>query len=267
MHTTVGLKRENHFLPVCYQKGFADSTGRVWVKFAGDAQPEHKHPRSVGKKTNFYVRTMNGFEDDKIEDFFNKSVENDFAILSQRVKREQNRLSNLTVREQKALLSFVASQAVRIPANKGCMEEQSGHQLRTNEFLFEMGKQLRAIIGSWIGDPPSFEFYTSLPFVEDRFITGDDPVVLEIAKENSVWTPTDNARIAVSPIQEILEARGALFTVALSPYVCVSLRPHQGGETTLPPRTMEPSAVRRFNAKIRGQCQLFTLARDEASLA
>ena len=60
MHTGVRLKRDNHFLPVCYQKGFADSSGKVWVKFAGLEKPEHRYPRSVGKETNLYVRTRSG---------------------------------------------------------------------------------------------------------------------------------------------------------------------------------------------------------------
>jgi Protein of unknown function (DUF4238) len=267
LQTAASLKCDNHFLPACYQRGFTDSSGRVWVKFAGQEEPEHRYPRSVGKQKDLYVRSTGGVEDDKFENFFSKEIENDFARLSQRIKKEQNQLLNLTGKELGALGIFVASQAVRTLANKQCMEEQVGRPLNTNEFLDQMGKQAKAIISSWGAAPPGFHFYTSLPYVGEHFITGDNPVVLEVTKiDNPASRPRDEPQLAITSIQEILNNPAVSFEVALSPCVCVFLRGGGGGEAHLRPRTMEPSELRRFNAFIREQCKLFTLARDKESL-
>jgi len=263
----IGLRRDDHFLPVCYQKGFTDSSGRVWVKFANRQIPKHLYPGSVGWQRNLYVRNKGGVEDDKFEDFFGKCVESPFARFCQRVKREQNRLASVTAAERSALGKFVASQVTRTLANKKCMEEQVGRSLDANAFLAEIGGQIKAILSGWTAQPPSFDFYSCLPYVEERFITGDDPIVLEVPKDNPVWTPSDQARLAITPLQEILGNPNASFTVALSPYICASLRARGGGEAHLPPETKELSWVRSFNSRIREQCGLFTLARDEECLA
>lgn len=267
MGTATRLKRDNHFLPVCYQKGFADSSGKVWVKFADRETAVRWHPSRIGKQRDLYIRTRGGVEDDNFEDYFDKQVENDFARFSQRVKRERIHLSSLTGKELGALGKFVAAQIVRTCANKQSMGEQMGRPLSTNEFLSEMTKQMKAITSHWTTDPPSFDFYSSLPGVEERFITGDDPVLLIRESDNPIWTPTHEPQLAITNLQELLTNPKVSFRVALSPYICVYLRAHGGGEARLPPQALEASEVRWFNNHIRRQCNLFTLARDEESLA
>src|ERR1700751_2737355 len=105
------LKRNNHFLPECYQRGFADASGKVWVKLAERA-PEHRNP-SAGRRRSLYVVEVNGVAHDDIEDFFDRSVEAPFARLSQRIKEEQHQFRNMSATEQGVLCRFVASQAVR----------------------------------------------------------------------------------------------------------------------------------------------------------
>lgn len=265
--SAASLKRDNHFLPVCYQKGFADSSGRVWVKFVDPEKAVHCYPKRVGKEWNLYLRNSGGVEDDKFEDFFDKHVENAFAKLSQRVKREQNHLSSMTGKELGALGNFVAAQIVRTPANKLCMREQVGRELATNEFTSEMGKQMRDIMRSWTANPPAFEFRTALPYVEERFITGDNPVLTVAENDNPIPIPVDEPHQAVASVLDLLNNPKVTFRVALSPYICVFLHAQGGGEAQLPPQTTEPSEVRSFNDLIRKQCRLFTLARDEESLA
>lgn len=266
MNTTPKLKRDNHFLPVCYQKGFADSTGRVWVRLADREKAVHWHPRRVGKQLNFYVRDTNGVEDDKFENFFDKQVENSFGLLSRRVKQEQNHFSELTGKEQGALYNFVASQLVRTCANKRVMEEQVGRILSTNEFLTEMARQMLDIVRLWKIDPPRLDFYTTLPYVEEHFITGDNPVLVVQKHDNNLWAPTGNPKQEIEKVKKLLTDPMASLRVALSPYICVFLDCQGGGDAQLPPHTMEPSTVRGFNSLIHRQCELFTLARDEESL-
>ena len=102
------LKRKNHYLPECYQKGFTNGSGKVWVKFCDKLDPEQRNPLSVGRKQSFYIVKRNGKEDDKVEDFFNDVVETPFAPLSRRIKKEQNRFANITGEEWSALCGFVA---------------------------------------------------------------------------------------------------------------------------------------------------------------
>lgn len=266
MGTAARLKRDNHFLPVCYQKGFADSSGKVWVKFADRETAVHWHPSRIGKQQNLYIRSRGGVEDDKFEDFFDREVENDFAKFSQRVKREQNHLSSVTGKELGALGRFVASQIVRTRANKQSMEEQVCRPLSTNEFLEEMGKQWKAILNSWLSKLPAFEFYTALPYVEECFITGDDPVLLIVEDDNPIWAPSDEPQRRIASPQVILNNPKTSLRVALSPYICVFLRGQGGAEAHFPPQTIEPSAVRSFNDLLRKQCHFFTLAGDEECL-
>jgi hypothetical protein len=173
----------------------------------------------------------------------------------------------MTGKELGALGKFAASQIVRTRANKQSMEDQLGHGISTNEFLLEMAKQMKAIMERWKSDPPAFDFYTSLPYLEDRFITGDNPVLVVREFDNPIWTPTENAHQAVASVTELLNDPKTSFRVALSPYICVFLRTQGGGKAHLPPETIQPSAVRRFNDLLRKQCHLFTLARDKESLS
>lgn len=266
MHNTVGLKRDNHFLPVCYQKGFVDPTGMVWVKCAGRGKATHKYPKQVGKQRDLYIRSRGGGEDDKIEDFFG-SIENEFAKLSERVKREEDQLSSLTGKELGALLAFVTSQLTRTLANKLCMEKQVGRPLDTNTFQTEMIKQMRLIRDSWSASLPNFEFHTCLPYVGEHFITGDDPILVVLENDNRLWAPADDPQLRIASPQELLSNPKVSFRVALSPHICVFLPAQGTGNAYLPPRTIDPSGVRWFNARISDQCKLFTLARDEASIA
>jgi hypothetical protein len=120
------LSRENHYLPECYQRGFTDDTGHLWFK-EGDKPPEYRNPDSVGKERNFYIRTVNGIEDDVIEKFLGREVENSFALLSQRVKNEREKFAtNLTVEEAATLMRFVASQAVRTTAHRDVLIRKLG---------------------------------------------------------------------------------------------------------------------------------------------
>jgi hypothetical protein len=261
------LKRGNHFLPKCYQKGFTDSSGKVWVKFAHGGKLKPCNPRSLGQKQNLYIRKRNGSEDDKVEDFFGKEVENQFAALSRRVKNEQDGLSTITGAELGGLGIFVASQAVRTLAHKQCMEEQAGGPIDGNTFVSVMAKQMRIILHFWKANPPDFHFYTSLPHVGQQFITGDHPVLAIQINNDPIWVPTDSPSLEITDLTQILSSPNHAFGLSLSPYVCVFLHGHGNGNAYLPPRTLEPPEVRFFNNLIRGQSTIFILARDKESLA
>jgi Protein of unknown function (DUF4238) len=114
----VKLRRNNHYLPECYQRGFANERGQVWVKFSSKPAPTLRNPRTVGKQRNFYIRKRHGKDDDQIESFFGKGVETPFALLSQRIRSERENLSSISGTEFGILLRFVASQAVRTLAHK-----------------------------------------------------------------------------------------------------------------------------------------------------
>jgi len=124
------LKRLNHYLPVCYQRGFANPAGQVWVKFSDKPKPEARKPTTVGFKRSFYIIEENGSETDRVEDFFNKTVETPFACLAQRISEEQDEFSTISGFELGVLARFVASQAVRTAGHKKCVEEQAHGRFR-----------------------------------------------------------------------------------------------------------------------------------------
>src|SRR5690348_11780330 len=106
------LKRNNHYLPACYQRAFADSSGKVWIKYFGK-EAEPRNPNSVGTRRNFYLWKRNGKQSDNVEEFLNRKVETPFASFSQRVKEEQDKLRVLSGTELVTLAKFVAFQTVR----------------------------------------------------------------------------------------------------------------------------------------------------------
>ncbi len=56
------LSRDNHYLPVCYQEGFTNSYGKVWIKDSKKSDPELHKPSRVGRKRSFYIIKENGVE-------------------------------------------------------------------------------------------------------------------------------------------------------------------------------------------------------------
>jgi hypothetical protein len=257
------LRREHHYLPQCYQLGFTDESGRVWVKGADKQEPQHRKPRKVGKSRSFYIRTVNGVEDDSIEKFFGEAVETGFGLVSQRIKSEQSKVI-LSGTEMGFLVRFVAAQLVRTMAHKECVDTQAGRTVDRDTYLRVMGRQLITITKALEEKLPSFQFFTSLPLVTQHFITGDNPVV--------VFTATDSEILGLEPARTItqlpavLSNRKTQFVLTLSPYMAIAIDLRQPNSETVNVVPLDSIGVLRLNGVIRGQCRLFTLARDRESL-
>ena len=132
---TLDLRRGNHFVPACYQRGFTNAEGKVWIRFANGTL-KHLTPENVGLKNDLYIFEENGVETDKVEVFFGEHVENQFARLSRRIKEEADRFSQMSGDEAGVLLRFVASQAVRTLGHKATMSEQAnGAPIDANTFV------------------------------------------------------------------------------------------------------------------------------------
>src|ERR1039458_3223434 len=259
------LKRDNHYLPECYQKGFTNASGQVWVKFAGK-EPEPRNPKSVGRKRSLYIlKNEDGSETDRVEDWFAEEVETPFAALSQRITTEQEKFSEISGAELGILARFVASQLMRTMGHKESIEEQAGSPVDSNTFVRVMVKKTWRLMDEWMKNPPNFYFYTSLPHVADQFITGDSPVLVMHENYSPVWTPTAQPTLSITNLEDILKNPKHGFQLSLSPYICVCLQ-GVGGQVRLPPQTVDPQNVRSFNDLIRGQSNLFTLAKDAKSL-
>ena len=83
---------------------------------------------------------------------------------------------------------------------------------------------------------------------------------------NSIWQPADTPKLMITNLSEILKTSKYEFMVSLSPFIYVSVRGHGSLDEGLPPQRVEPNNVSIFNDLIRGQCKIFTLARDRESL-
>jgi hypothetical protein len=148
------MKPKQHFLPQCYQRGFADSTGKVWVKFAGKPAPEYRNPDSVGWERELYTGVLG----EQIERFFSTEVEHAFARFSRRIKRERNAISEVSGAELAALTRFVASQTVRTLAHEQCIREQAGGPVNRNTFNNVMLRKMKTMMDAWIENFPDFIF-------------------------------------------------------------------------------------------------------------
>lgn len=260
------LKRRHHYIPECYQRGFADRSGKVWVKFAGKQRAEHRSPTSVARVRSLYIRRRTNREDCDFEDFFDRNVEDPFARLSQRIKKEADEFSRISGDELATLAKFVASQTMRTLAHRSCIEEQAGRAVDSNTFLHVMGRKMFTLMDAWLKTRPKFEFFTPLPYVGEQFISGDNPVLVIQITDNHIWTPTMCPVIGIQDLAQILQNPNHAFWIAVSPYVCVSIGGKWTGLPELPPKTMPPEKVSFFNRLVRDQCTIFTLARDKDAL-
>jgi hypothetical protein len=188
------LQRNNHYLPACYQRGFADSEGKVWVKEASGTLL-HRNPKTVGLLRNFYIRRTKGVENDAIEKFFGAAVEDGFAIFSQKVREDQHK-AKITGADLAYVAQFVATQIVRTVAHKECIDEQAGTSVERDARLFIMLRQALTLVDEWSKDLPSFHFYTALPGLTHRFITGDDPIR---GREHAEVAPVETPCSAFAP--------------------------------------------------------------------
>jgi hypothetical protein len=262
----LNLRRSNHFVPACYQRGFTDAEDKVWVRFA-DGTFKQLTPENVGVKNDLYIFEENGVETDKVEIFFDQHVENDFARLSRRLKDEADQFSQMSGGEAGVLLRFVASQAVRTLGHKSTMSEQAnGAPIDANTFVRVMVRKMKALLDYWTQNLPTIRFFTPLPNIGERYITGDHPVVVVLINDNEIWEPISTPVQGITNLTDILQHPKCVFMVALSPYVCASIERGESGEVHLPPKTVALKDVRWFNNLIREQCKIFTLARDRDSL-
>jgi len=259
------LRRDNHFLPEGYQRGFADSAGRVWVKEASKSEPRHLKVEKVGKRRNFYIRTVSSMEDDSIEKFFGKEVEDGFARVSQKIKTEGQKI-DLSGVECGFLARFIAAQTVRTLAHRQCIEELAGGPVNRSTYLNLMVQQIWAITKAWYDNIPNFQFLTALPLVTHHFITGDSPVLVFTSKDSTISTPIVTATPTITMLPELLGNQQTQFLITLSPYIAVSVGQLGPGAPLTQLAQLDLVAVLKLNQHIRGQSQLFTLARDRESL-
>jgi hypothetical protein len=255
-------KRNNHYLPICYQKPFSDGDGLVWVQFLDqDTPPRHLNPKSVGAIYKFYTRYVNGVEDDSIENFFHKFVEDFYAPIARRVQDEMDKFV-LTRDDVPVLLRFVSSQVVRTEAHRQCIQTQAGGVIAPDVFHHNLSRKMGLITEAWIQRPPDIHLRTSLPYVGSHYVTGDSPVITFAVKDDQ-----ETGEIpAILDIQETLANSKSGFSVPLSPYVRVIVLNGGSGEVKSKAESETPDVVSKMNDLTYGQCVQFVESMDEKSL-
>ncbi len=263
---TPDLRRNNHFVPACYQRGFTDAEGKVWIRFANGSL-KHLPPDSVGAKNDLYIFEENGVETDKVEVFFGEHVENAFAHLSRRIRDEADQFKQMSGDEAGVLMRFVASQAVRTLGHKATMSEQAnGALIDAETFVRVMVRKMKMLLDFWTQNLPTIRFFTPLPNIGETFITGDHPVVVILVNDNQIWEPISRPVQGITNLTDILQHPKHAFMVALSPYVLASVVRGELENIYLPPKTLALKDVREFNKMMGTQCNIFTLARDRSPL-
>jgi hypothetical protein len=262
----VRKKRSNHFLPVCYQKAFADAEGLVWVQFLDrDPTPLHLAPKSVGTIYKYYTRLIDGMEDDSLESAFGKLVESGYAPLAQRMRKEKDQF-RLRKEDVPILLKFVAAQVVRTEAHRRCISQQAGYTVSSEIFVHNIGRKIRKIVEAWEAKPPDILLHTSLPYIGVYFITGDSPAMtFRGPSESAIAQLVDT--MAIFDIDKLLADPNSGFILPVSPYLCLTVRNEGTGRMLVSPRREPPEFVAKTNELIYRQCVQFIEAADARSLA
>jgi len=256
------ITRENHFLPVCYQESFTNAEGELCVQFLDKDSPIPLHPRVVGKINDFYTRTIDGVDDDKIERFFGEFVEGEYSSVAKRIKAHKNEFV-LRREDIPILLKFVATQIVRTLAHRLCVDEQAGIEVPQGVFIHNMHRKMKLITHSWSCNCPDIILWTTLPYLGSQYITGDNPVVCFSTNDGP------NVQTFLPPVHKIIDLNESLkssfngFIVPLSPYICLQVvNSHRGRVTIKPPQPKDPREVREFNQLIYNQSVQFVAARE-----
>jgi len=263
---TVHKKRDNHFLPICYQKAFTDDSDRIWVQYFYKNTPDHLHPKSVGKITKFYTQNINGVEDDSVEEFFSDYVEGAYARLGKKLR--ENRTTFVADKEDIfALARFVISQMFRTVAYRKCIDEQAGWNVNSEVFIRNIGRQMKKMTAAWTKELPSLQIQTSLPFVNSYFITGDNPVVIKTDSVSPGTLEVPFSTLQISNIDAVLASPRTEYVVPMSPYFCAVLMTRKHFTVQTEPVGIHPLQVSKINRDVCGQCVQFIAAKDKESLA
>jgi hypothetical protein len=257
------ITRENHFLPVCYQQSFTNYDGELCVQFLDKDKPIYLHPSAVGKINDFYTRTINGIDDDGIEQFF-MFVEGQYASVARRIKEDKNEFVPQPD-EIAILLKFVITQIVRTQAHRFCIDEQAGAEVPQGVFIHNMLRKMKMIADRWVQHCPDIILWTTLPHLRSQFLTGDNPVLCFCRTEEEPRVQTLlPAMPKIVDLRVSLESSDNGFVVPLSPYICLTVV-NSGDRDSVklrPPQCTDPNVVRDVNRLIYNQCVQFVAAQD-----
>jgi Protein of unknown function (DUF4238) len=259
------ITRASHVLPICYQQPFTKEDGELFVQFFHRKKPPISlHPLAVGVVNDFYTQTVDGVDDDRIEKFFGRFVEGDYAAVAKRITELKHEFI-LEPHEVPVLLRFVATQIVRTQAHRECIDQQAGISVPQEVFIHNMHRKMKLIADRWLKHTPDVLLWTPLPHLRTQFITGDNPVVSFSHADNesivqSFMPPTPR----IIDLSVTLESPHNGFIVPLSPYVCLTVI-NSGERDSIrlrPAQCTDPLVIRDFNRMIYNQCVTFVAAQD-----
>lgn len=111
------FRRENHFAPCVYLKGFAGPNGQLFTYRTLVSRPEVPFwkpgtPKGVGHLSHLYTRIAAGHETDEIE----RWLDREFEAPAAEPLRKATSGARLTTTDWEYLVRFLAAQIVRTPA-------------------------------------------------------------------------------------------------------------------------------------------------------
>jgi hypothetical protein len=111
------LTRANHYVPQCYLKRWANSSGKIWTSRL--LVPDERVPvwkqcsiRGVAHHQNLYTRLVEGQESDDVEQWLNEEFESPAQVSIDRAVAGER----LTPDDWHRMIRFLAAQDVRSPA-------------------------------------------------------------------------------------------------------------------------------------------------------
>lgn len=111
------FKRDNHYVPHCYLKRWADDQGNVWsyrilVPHAKSSQWKAHSPKGLGYHQHLYTRMTVSGESDEVESWFDTAFESPAGRALQHAVTDRR----LSPAEWRLPVRFLAAQDVRTPA-------------------------------------------------------------------------------------------------------------------------------------------------------
>lgn len=111
------LHVKNHYVPECYLKRWANSTGRVWVYRTLVSHPNvptwrHHSVPAIAYQRHLYTQILSGSASDSIESWLAQEFESPANEILEKAISE----SRLTSQDWHILIKFLAAQDIRTPA-------------------------------------------------------------------------------------------------------------------------------------------------------
>jgi hypothetical protein len=287
--------KKHHFVPVFYQRGFADAEGRLWRYDRKTHLYQHLYPKVICREENLYAVSPEGLPNDqRIETDVLAPIESRASVAIKKIASQQK----LTDDELKEFCFFMGLQYSRLPSIRLLVRQSyeitltslarvlfadvARARMRLDEMRRDTGVDYTAEAENIVRGIREDEFRveaTERPFLEHMFQLAETVVQFAmlcewqflIAAQDTGFIISDHPFATVVP-KQWTEEHGPYIPGAMSDatsyfpitrQICLRLRAGQFSTTYVP---IDNRAVRTINLNICANSDRFVMGRHKAEL-